>query len=53
MPTIRMPSTSASFNTLSGAQSALEQDVGPLDDLVGHAVVEIVVHLRDELVVGQ
>ena len=53
MPTMRMPSTSASFSTLSGAQLALEQDVGPLDDLVREPVVEVVVHLRDELFVGQ
>ena len=38
---------------LVGRPVALEQDVGPLDDLVGQAVVEVVVHLRDELCVGQ
>jgi hypothetical protein len=29
------------------------QDVRPLDDLLLHAVVQVVVHLLDELVVGQ
>ena len=53
MPTMRMPSTSASLSTLSAAQPALEQDVRALDDLVGEPVVEVVVHLRDELVVVQ
>jgi len=33
--------------------AAPEQDVGPLDDLGGHAVVEVVVHLLGELVVGK
>ncbi len=37
---------------LVGRPAALEQDVRALDDLVGEAVVEVVVHLRDELVVG-
>ena len=32
---------------------ALEQDVGALGDLVGEPVVEVVVHLRDELFVRQ
>ena len=53
MPTIFMPATSASSRTLVGAEAAAEQDVRPLDDLVLHAVVEVVVHLLDELVVGQ
>ena len=35
------------------APAAAEQDVRALDDLVGQAVVEVVVHLLDELVVGQ
>ena len=38
---------------LVGAPAALEQDVRPLDDLVGEPVVEVVVHLGDELVVRQ
>ena len=38
---------------LVGAPAAVEQDGGALDDLVGEAVVEIVVHLLDQLVVGQ
>ena len=33
--------------------AAPEQDVRALDDLVGHAVVEVVLHLLDELVVLQ
>ena len=53
MPTIRMPSTSASFSTSSGVPAAAEQEVGALGDLVGEAVVEVVVHLGDELVVGK
>ena len=53
MPTIRMPSTSASSRTRVGRPAAAEQDVGALDDLGGHAVVEVVVHLLGELVVGQ
>ena len=36
-----------------GAPAAVEQDRRALDDLVGQAVVEVVVHLLDELVVGQ
>ena len=45
IPTIRMPSTSASFSTRVGGPPAAEQDVRALDDLVGQAVVEVVVHL--------
>ena len=33
--------------------AASEQDLGPLDDLLFHPVVQIVVHLLDELLVGQ
>ncbi len=53
MPTIRMPSTSASARTRSGAPTAVEEDRRALDDLLGQAVVEVVVHLLDELVVVQ
>ena len=53
MPTMRMPSTSASLSTLSGAQSRSSRMLGALDDLVGEPVVEVVVHLRDEVRVGQ
>ena len=35
------------------APAAAEEDVRALDDLRRHAVVEVVVHLLDELVVGQ
>ena len=35
------------------APSTVEQDHRALDDLVGEAVVEVVVHLLDELVVGE
>ena len=52
MPTIRIPSTSASFSTLSAAQPAVEQDRRPLVDLVGEPVVQVVVHLLHEVVVG-
>jgi hypothetical protein len=38
---------------LVGAPAAPEQDLGALDDLVREPVVEVVVHLRDELLVGQ
>ena len=38
---------------LVGAPATVEQDRRALDDLVGQPVVEIVVHLLDELVVGQ
>ena len=38
---------------LVGAPTSLEQDVGSLDDLVREPVVEVVVHLRDEIGVGQ
>ena len=48
MPTMRMPSTSALFEHVVGGPAAAEQDVGALGDLVGQAVVEVVVHLRDE-----
>ena len=34
-----------------GAPAAVEQDHRALDDLVGEAVVQVVVHLLDELVV--
>ena len=53
MPTIFMPATSASSRTRVAEPAAAEQDVRPLDDLGRHAVVEVVVHLLDELVVGQ
>ena len=53
MPTIRMPSTSASPEGLLGRPAALEQDLGSLDDLGREAVVEVVVHLLDEVLVGQ
>ena len=36
-----------------GRPATAQQDVGPLDDLGRHAVVEVVVHLLGELVVGQ
>ena len=36
-----------------GRPTARQQDVRALDDLVGQAVVEIVVHLLGQLVVGQ
>src|SRR4029079_16881739 len=38
---------------LRGAEAAAEEDRRPLHDLVLHAVIEVVVHLLDELVVGQ
>ena len=38
---------------LRGGEAAAEQDVRALDDLLAHPVVEVVVHLLDELVVGQ
>ncbi len=38
---------------LVGAPAAVEQDRRALDDLVGEAVVQIVVHLLHEFVVGQ
>ncbi len=38
---------------LGRAEATLEEDVRPLDDLFLHSVVQIVVHLLDELVVGQ
>ena len=38
---------------LRRAEAAPEQDVRPLDDLGLHAVVEVVVHLLDELVVAR
>ena len=53
MPTMRMPSTSASFEHVVGAPAPVEQEVGALGDLVGEAVVEVVVHLGDEVVVGE
>ena len=53
MPTMRMPSTSASFSTLSGAQPRSSRMFVPSAISSGQAVVEVVVHLRDELVVGQ
>ena len=53
IPTIRIPPTSASFSTLSARPAAAEEDVRALGDLRGEAVVEVVVHLGDELVVGK
>ena len=38
---------------LRRGEAAPEQDVRPLDDLVLHPVVEVVVHLLDELVVRE
>ena len=38
---------------LGRREAAPEQDVRALDDLVLHAVVQVVVHLLDELVVGE
>ena len=38
---------------LVGPPAAAEQDVRALGDLGGHAVVQVVVHLLDELVVGE
>ena len=37
---------------LGGREATIEQDLRPLDDLFLHPVVEVVVHLLDELVVG-
>ncbi len=53
MPTMRMPSTSASFSTLSAGHPRSSRIVGALEDLVGQPVVEVVVHLLHELVVGK
>ena len=53
IPTIRMPSTSASLRTRSADQPRLSRMFVPCDDLVRHAVVQVVVHLLDELVVGK
>ena len=53
MPTMRMPSTSASSSTRVGGPAAAEQDVRALGDLVGDAVVEVVVHLLGQLVVDE
>src|SRR4051812_32051997 len=38
---------------LGGSPAAAQQDVGALDDLGGHAVVEVVVDLLGELIVGE
>ena len=51
MPTIRMPSTSASVSTLVRGPAALEQDVDALLDLLLEAVIEVVVHLLHQLVI--
>ncbi len=53
IPTMRMPFDERVVQHLVGRPVPLEQDLGPLDDLVGEPVVEVVVHLRDELGVGQ
>ena len=53
MPTMRIPSTSASLSTRSAPQPRSSRMFVPLDDLVGEAVVEVVVHLGDELVVAE
>ena len=53
MPTMRMPSTSASFRTRLGAPAALEEDARRLFDLGLQPVVEVVVDLLGELLVVQ
>ena len=53
MPTIRMPSTRASLSTFSGRKPTVEEEVAPSHDLVGKAVVQVVVHLGRELWVTQ
>ena len=52
MPTMRIPSTSASLSTLS-APTPAEQDVGAFCDLVGQPVIEIVMHLGRQFIVTQ
>ena len=53
IPTIFIPATRASSRTRLGRPAAAEQDVRALDDLGGHAVVQVVVHLLGQLGVGQ
>ena len=53
MPTIFMPGDERVVEDPGGRPAAAEQDVRALDDLGGHAVVEVVVHLLGELVVGE
>jgi hypothetical protein len=36
-----------------GVPAALKKDVGPFYDLWGQPVIEVVVHLCDELIVGK
>ena len=53
MPTIFMPGHERVVEDPGRGPAARQQDVRALDDLVGQAVVEVVVHLLGELVVGQ
>ena len=41
------------IQNVGGRPAPLEEEVGSLCDLVGQAVVEIIVHLRNELLVRQ
>ena len=53
MPTMRMPSTSASLSTLSGPQPRSSRIVVPSTISSREPVVQVVVHLRDEVLVAQ
>ncbi len=53
MPTMRMPSTSASFRVLSALQPRLEEEPRGLFDLGLEPVVQVIVHLLGELLVIQ
>ena len=51
MPTMRMPSTRASFSTRSADQPRFEENPRRLLDLGLEAVVQVVVHLFGEFLV--
>ena len=53
MPTIRIPLHQGLGEDPVRRPPPSEQDVDPLHDLVGQAVVEVLVHLVDELLVFQ
>ena len=51
MPTMRHAADQGLGQHVVGLPAALEQDVHALDDLLLEAVVEVVLHLLDELLV--
>ena len=53
MPTIRMPLDQSLVEDLVCTPASRQQDFGALVDLLGQAVIEVVVHLSGQLVIAQ